>query len=88
MLTSMYECELVNSSSETTLFNNLTRSSLCVSMRLALNNPVRRLVAHSDTIAITSDNRMSLTGCKGLGIVSVKSNRLMNLLFNNLVGSV
>ena len=59
---------------------------LCVSMRLALNNPVRRLVAHSDMKAITSGNRMSLTGCKGLGIVSVKSNRLM--FFNNLVGSL
>lgn len=57
-------------------------------MRLALNNPVRRLVAHSDTIAITSGNRMSLTGHDGLGIVSVESNRLMNLLFNNLVSSL
>ena len=57
-------------------------------MTLALNNPARRLVAHSDKTAITSGNRMSLTGDNGLGIVSVKSNRLMNLLFNNLVGSV
>ena len=36
-------------------------------MMLALNNPVRRLVAHSDKMAITSGNRMSLTGCNGLG---------------------
>ena len=36
-------------------------------MTLALNNPVRRLVAHSDKIAITSGNRMSLTGYSGLG---------------------
>ena len=86
VLTSADGCEIVNPSSETTLFNNLALSFLCVSMRLALNNPVRRLVAHSDMKAITSGNRMSLTGCNGLGIVSVKSNRLV--FFNNLVGSV
>lgn len=43
---------------------------LCVSMMLALNNLLRRVVAHSDKIAITSGNRMSLTGCNGLDIVS------------------
>ena len=56
-------------------------------MMLALNNPMRRLVAHSDKIAITSSDRMSLTGCKGLGIVEALVKQT-NLLFNNLVGSV
>ena len=56
-------------------------------MRLALNNPMRRLVAHSDTIAITSSDRMSLTGCKGLGIVGALVEQT-NSFFNNLVGSV
>ena len=36
-------------------------------MMLALNNPMRRLVARSDKMAITSVNRMSLTGYNGLG---------------------
>ena len=71
-----------------TLFNNLALSFLCVPMMLGFYNLLRRVVAHSDKIAITSSDRMSLTGCKGLGIVSVKSNRLCGLLFNNLVGSV
>ena len=70
-----------------TLFNNLALSFLCVSMTLALNNPVRRLVAHSDKIAITSSNRMRLTGCNGLGIVEALVKQT-NSLFNNLVGSV
>ena len=86
MLTSADVCEIVNSSSETTLFNNLTSSFLCVSMMLALNNPMRRLVAHSDKIAITSSNRMSLTGCNGLGYSERQVKQ--TLLFNNLVGSV
>ena len=55
-------------------------------MTLALNNPVRRLVAHSDKMAITSGNRMSLTGCKGLGIVEALVEQT-DLFFNNLVGS-
>jgi hypothetical protein len=82
----MDECEIVSSSSETTLFNNLARSFLCVPMMLGLYNLLRRVVAHSDKMAITSRKRMSLTGDDGLGIVSVKSNRLM--FFNKLVGSV
>ena len=56
-------------------------------MRLALNNPVRRLVAHSDKIAITSGNRMSLTGCNGLDIVEALVKQTSSF-FNNLVGSV
>lgn len=67
-----------------TLFNNLALSFLCVSIRLALNNPMRRLVAHSDMMAITSGNRMSLTGCKGLGIVGALVEQT-NLFFKNLV---
>ena len=65
-----------------TLFNNLALSFLCVSMRLALNNPMWRLVAHSDKMAITSGNRMSLTGCNGLGIVS--DIKLSAVLFGGL----
>ena len=56
-------------------------------MTLALNNPMRRLVAHSDKTAITSGNRMSLTGYSGLGIVEALVKQT-NTLFNNLVGSV
>lgn len=70
------------------LFNNLTLPFFMCPCLLGLNNTVRRLLAWGDKMAITSGNRMSLTGDNGLGIVSVKSNRLMNLLFNNLVGSV
>ena len=44
-----------------------TYSFLCVSMRLALNNLLWRVVAYSDIKAITSGNRMSLTGDNGLG---------------------
>ena len=54
---------------------------------LALNNLLRRVVAHSDTMVITSGNRMSLTGCKGLGIVGALVEQT-NSFFNNLVGSV
>lgn len=68
----MDECEIVISSSETTLFNNLALSFLCVPIMLGLYNLLRRVVAHGDKMAITSDNRMSLTGHDGLGIVSVK----------------
>ena len=53
-------------------------------MMLALNNPARRLVAHSDAMAITSGNRMSLTGCSGLGIVKALVEQT-NSFFNNLV---
>ena len=70
-----------------TLFNNLALSFLCVPMMLGLYNLLRRVVAHSDTIVITSDNRMSLTGCKGLGIVGALVEQT-NSFFNNLVGSV
>lgn len=56
-------------------------------MTLALNNLLRRVVAHSDMTAITSSDRMSLTGCKGLGIVGALVEQT-NLFFNNLVGSV
>ena len=56
-------------------------------MTLALNNPMRRLVARSDKIAITSGNRMSLTGDNGLGIVGALVEQT-NSFFNNLVGSV
>ena len=69
------------------LFNNLTRSFLCVSMTLALNNLLRRVVAHSDTIVITSGNRMNLTGCNGLGIV-VALVEQTNSFFKNLVSSL
>ena len=51
-------------------------------MTLALNNPMRRLVAHSDKIAITSSDRMSLTGDNGLGIVS--DIKLSAVLFGGL----
>ena len=53
-------------------------------MTLALNNPVRRLVAHSDAIAITSSDRMSLTGYSGLGIVEALVEQT-NSFFKNLV---
>ena len=56
-------------------------------MTLALNNLLRRVVAHSDTTAITSRKRMSFTGCKGLGIVGALVEQT-NSFFNNLVGSV
>ena len=51
-------------------------------MTLALNNPMWRLVAYSDKIAITSGNRMSLTGCNGLDIVS--DIKLSAVLFGGL----
>lgn len=38
-------------------------------------------------MAITCDNTMSLTGCKGLGTVGALVEQT-NLFFNNLVGSV
>ena len=53
-------------------------------MTLALNNPMRRLVAHSDKMAITSGNRMSLTGYNGLGIVEALVGQT-NSFFKNLV---
>ena len=56
-------------------------------MMLGLYNPVRRLVAHSDMKAITSGNRMSLTGHDGLGIVEALVEQT-DSFFNNLVGSV
>ena len=56
-------------------------------MMLALNNLLRRVVAHSDKIAITCGNTMSLTGCNGLGIVGALVKQT-NLFFNNLVGSL
>ena len=54
---------------------------------LGLNNTVRRLLAWGDKMAITSGNRMSLTGHNGLGIVEALVKQT-NLFFNNLVGSV
>lgn len=56
-------------------------------MMLGLYNLLRRVVAHSDKMAITSRKRMSLTGDNGLGIVGALVEQT-NLFFNNLVGSV
>ena len=56
-------------------------------MMLGFYNLLRRVVAHSDKIAITCGNTMSLTGCKGLGIVEALVEQT-NSFFNNLVGSV
>ena len=51
---------------------------------LGLNNTVRRLLAWGDKMAITSGNRMSLTGYNGLGIVEALVEQT-NSFFKNLV---
>lgn len=67
-----------------TLFNNLALPFLMCPCLLGFNNTVRRLLAWGDTIAITSSNRMSLTGDNGLGIVGALVKQT-NSFFNNLV---
>ena len=52
-----------------TFFNNLALPFLMCPCLLGLNNTVRRLLAWGDKMAITSGNRMSLTGDSGLDIV-------------------
>ena len=70
-----------------TLFNNLAPSFLCVPMMLGFYNLLRRVVAHSDKIAITSSDRMSLTGDSGLGIVWALVEQT-NSFFKNFVSSL